>query len=160
MVDLYYKDPKYKKPDNKKFHIEPYNERFEGLNDQMLNFVNLSGKQIEKNKPILEHDLEVEDYEDEFNEEHVKYEKILKEQKPVRSKIYSKESDPKIKNLPGIVNSQKRINEVTSLHVKRRTDAAMTIQRLFRGYKGRVEFKHLLQKKNIQDAEDYGYFEV
>ena len=162
LVDVYYNNPLYKKPEvNNLFQLGIPNERFDELDEQVTNYINLSEQQKTASKPVYHPDhLKVEDYEEEYTNEHLKYEKSMNDVQPDRKRIFSKESDPKKKQMPGIVNSQKKVDDITTMHKKRRTDSAVTIQRVFRGHVARQQFKKLVHKKNIQDEEDYGYFEV
>ena len=158
VVDFYYDDPSYKRPEvqNKQFHIEPYNERFDNLDHQILSLKGLN----EAYNQGLQDDLRVEDYEAPYTSDHLKYEQKSNAPKPERKMIYSKEANQGQKDLPGIINSQKRIDQVKKMQIERRISSAILIQRMYRGFKARQLFKKLVQKKNIQDEEDYGYFEI
>jgi hypothetical protein len=102
VVDLYYDDPNYKAPEPvKKFHIEPYNERFDNVNDQIVNRSRLNDAYMH-NK--LE-DLQFDEYEAPYTSEHLEYESKLGEANPQRKNLYSKVAEPKAQNLPGIANS-------------------------------------------------------
>lgn len=162
LVDVYYNDPHYKNPQkNNLFHIEPYNQRFIDTEEQTMSFVNLSKEQERRSKaPSYSEKIKVEEYEEDYTEDHLKYEEEMRLPLPERKLIFSKETTHKNGDLPGIPNSQKRIDEIKFMQVKRRSEAALRIQKWFRGYKGRKYFKKELQKKNIRDEEDYGYFEV
>lgn len=162
MVDLYYDNPNYKNPGEKqRFHIEPYNERFVELDDEIQNYKNLAVNEDLASSPAYKPDkLKVEDYEAPYTKVHLDYEKQMEVPQPARKQIYSKESASKAKTVPGIVNSQKKIEEVKLMQIKRRSTAATKIQKVYKGVLARRQFKKLVQKKNIQDEEDYGYFEV
>ena len=161
MIDLYYNDPLYKKPKVNNFHIEPYNEKFQDVEEQAMGYINLEKEKARVSaQPQLNQRIKVEEYEEDYTDEHLRVESDIKLPKPERKLLFSEKADPKKKNIPGVVNSQKRVDEVRFMHVKRRADAALMIQKWYRGYMGRKKFKKKLQKKNIRDEEDYGYFEV
>lgn len=129
------------------------------LNIETVNFAELT-EQYYASKKKKEEVLKVEEYEEDFTDEHLKYQEGLTIQKQDRKLLFTKAADPKNSDLPGIINSQKKVDEIKFMHVKRRSDAALMIQTWYRGYKDRKRFKKELHKKNIQDQEDYGYFEV
>lgn len=159
MVDLYYNDPQYKKPKKDNFfHIEPYNERFHEA-DNHMSYVNLS-KDKERQYEQENQRIKVEDYEEDYTSDHLKYEEELRLPKPDRKLMFSQQKATPNSDLPGVINSQKRVDEIQFMQSKRRSDAASLIQRIYRGYKGRKIYKKELQKRNIRDQEDYGYFEV
>ena len=162
LVDLYYDNPNYANPSSKgKFHIEPYNERFVELDDEIQNYKNLTANEDLITSPAYNPEkLKVEEYEEPFTKVHLNYEKQMEVPKPARKQIYSSEPASKPKAVPGIINSQKKIEEVKLMQIKRRSTAATKIQKVYKGVLARRKFKKLVQKKNIQDEEDYGYFEV
>ena len=133
------------------------------LDDEIQNYKNLGSSTVVGSKPPYKPEkLKVEEYEEPYTKEHLKYEIDMNKPMPIRQQILPKDQEPKTKAkaVPGIVNSQKKIEEVKLMQIKRRSTAATKIQKVYKGVQARRNFKKLVQKKNIQDEEDYGYFEV